>query len=160
VEYNKQKLHRKKYFPGVGGDRPGSAGAAAAAEPGDAGHVRQDCQHGQQRNCHLQTVLIEAAKLAPRYDRELARLHATELEKGNRNRATLAVARKLVAWLPAVDRQQEGFRKETETDRAALPLICSKSFTGPSPLTKPYHGCPQATRRARLVPVDARPGRD
>ena len=73
----------------------------------------------KQRNSHLQTVLIEAAKLAPRYDSELARLHAIELEKGNRNRATLAVARKLVAWLLGVDRRQEGFRKETETGRAA-----------------------------------------
>jgi transposase len=73
----------------------------------------------KQRNSHLQTVLIEAAKLAPHFDGELARLHARELERGNRNRATLAVARKLVAWLLAVDRRQQVFRKETESGRAA-----------------------------------------
>jgi transposase len=48
----------------------------------------------KQRNAHLQTVLIEAAKLAPRWNRQLAEVHARELKCGNRNRATLAVARK------------------------------------------------------------------
>jgi transposase len=70
----------------------------------------------KQRNSHLQTVLIEAAKLAPRHSPELAALHARALEKGNRNEATLAVARKLVAWLLAVDRRQTGFRRNTETE--------------------------------------------
>ena len=32
-----------------------------------------------------------------------------ELERGSRNRATLAVARKLVAYLLAVDRRRDGF---------------------------------------------------
>jgi len=49
----------------------------------------------KQRNKHLQTVLVEAAKLAPRWNSELAALHARELAQGNRNRATLAVARKM-----------------------------------------------------------------
>jgi hypothetical protein len=31
------------------------------------------------------------------------------MEKGNRNRATLAVARKIVAWLLAVDRENREF---------------------------------------------------
>jgi hypothetical protein len=70
----------------------------------------------KQRNSHLQTVLIEAAKLAPRHSPELAALHARALEKGNRNEATLAVARKLVAWLLAVDRRQTGFRRNTATE--------------------------------------------
>jgi transposase len=70
----------------------------------------------KQRNSHLQTVLIEAAKLAPRHSPELAARHARALEKGNRNEATLAVARKLVAWLLAVDRRQTGFRRNTETE--------------------------------------------
>jgi transposase len=59
----------------------------------------------KQRNAHLQTVLIEAAKLAPRWNPKLAELHARELARGsNRNRATLEVARKLVAYLLAVER--------------------------------------------------------
>ncbi len=59
----------------------------------------------KQRNRWLQTTLIEAAKLAPRWNPQLAALHARELERGHRNRATLAVARKLVAYLLAVDKR-------------------------------------------------------
>ena len=58
----------------------------------------------KQRNHWLQTTLIEAAKLAPRWNPQLAALHARELERGHRNRATLAVARKLVTYLLAVDK--------------------------------------------------------
>jgi len=63
----------------------------------------------RQRNKHIQHVLIEAAKLAPRQSAELALFHQKALEKGNRNRATLAVARKMVAWLLAVDRESREF---------------------------------------------------
>jgi transposase len=51
----------------------------------------------RQRNKHLQTTLIEAAKMAPRNSPELAMLYDKEKQKGNANRATLEVARKLVA---------------------------------------------------------------
>jgi transposase len=63
----------------------------------------------KQRNAWLQSTLIEAAKLAPRWNPQLAALHARELERGNRNRATLAVARKLVAYLLAVDKSGKPF---------------------------------------------------
>jgi len=63
----------------------------------------------KQRNAHLQTVLIEAAKLAPRWNPQLATVHTRELTRGNRNRATLAVARKLVAYLLAVDKSGQPF---------------------------------------------------
>ena len=63
----------------------------------------------KKRNKHLQTVLIEAAKLAPRWNPELAIIHERELSKGNRNRATLVLARKLVAYLLAVDKNQRKF---------------------------------------------------
>ncbi len=63
----------------------------------------------KQRNKHLQTVLIEAAKLAPRFNPELKAVHERELAHGSRNRATLAVARKLVAYLLAVDRSGTPF---------------------------------------------------
>jgi len=63
----------------------------------------------RQRNRHLQTTLIEAAKMAPRYSPTLALLYDKERQKGNANRATLAVARKLVAYLTAVDRGQTHF---------------------------------------------------
>ncbi len=47
----------------------------------------------------LQTIkgIGEITKLAPHWNPQLAEVHNKELTKGNRNRATLAVARKLVA---------------------------------------------------------------
>lgn len=63
----------------------------------------------KKRNKHLQTMLIEAANLAPRWNPQLAMLHAKELARGNRNRATLAVARKLVEYMLAVERRQKDF---------------------------------------------------
>jgi len=63
----------------------------------------------KQRNKHIQRVLVEAAKLAPRQNHELALIHEREKNKGNRNRATLAVARKMVAYLLAVDRGEREF---------------------------------------------------
>jgi transposase len=64
----------------------------------------------KQRNAWLQTVLIEAAKLAPRWNPQLATLHARQLELGHANRATLQVARKLVAYLLAVDKSGQPFQ--------------------------------------------------
>jgi len=63
----------------------------------------------KKRNKHLQSILIEAAKLAPRWNPQLAMLHEKELARGNHNRATLAVARKLVEYMLAVERQQKNF---------------------------------------------------
>jgi transposase len=71
----------------------------------------------KQRNAHLQTVLIEAAKLAPRWNPQLAELHQRELQRGNRNRATLAVARKLVAYLLAVDKSGKPFEVRNQPAR-------------------------------------------
>lgn len=62
------------------------------------------------RNKHLQTELIEAAKLAPQWNEQLAAVRARELARGaNKNRATLAVARKLVAYLLSVDKSGKDF---------------------------------------------------
>ncbi|RLB68054.1 MAG: IS110 family transposase, partial [Deltaproteobacteria bacterium] len=68
----------------------------------------------KKRNKHLQTVLIEAAKLAPRWSPQLAAVHDKELATGNCNSATLAVARKMVAYMLAVDKNQEVFRAMEE----------------------------------------------
>jgi transposase len=64
----------------------------------------------KQRNKHLQTILIEAAKLAPRYNAQLTAVQERQLGRENRNRATLAVARKLVAYLMAVDKSGKPFQ--------------------------------------------------
>ncbi len=71
---------------------------------------RQRGPISKQRNAHLQCVLIEAAKLAPRWNPVLKQVRERELLRGHRNRATLAVARKLVAYLLAVDRSRRPFR--------------------------------------------------
>ncbi len=73
----------------------------------------------KQRNKHLQTVLIEAAKMAPRNSPELAMVYEQEKQKGNANRATLAVARKMVAYLVAVDRRQKDFLVVENQNRTA-----------------------------------------
>lgn len=64
----------------------------------------------KQRNKHLQTILIEASKLAPHWNPQLADVYDRERLRGaNRNQATLAVARKLVAYLLYVDKTQKPF---------------------------------------------------
>jgi transposase len=73
----------------------------------------------KQRNKHIQRALVEAAKLAPRQDHDLAAVYEKEKQKGNANRATLAVARKMVAYLLAVDRAQRDF-VAFEKHRAAV----------------------------------------
>ncbi len=67
----------------------------------------------KQRNPWLQTTLIEAAKLAPRWNPQLAAVHQRELARGHRNRATLVVARKLAAYLLAVDKSRKPFQWRT-----------------------------------------------
>jgi hypothetical protein len=57
----------------------------------------------------VSVALIEAAKIAPLWNSQLAAVHERELKKGNRNRATLAVARRMVAYMMAVDKNQVDF---------------------------------------------------
>jgi len=73
----------------------------------------------KQRNAWLQTALIEAAKLAPHWNPQLAQVHERELARGHRNRATLAVARKLAAYLLAVDKSGKPFQLPTTPPAAA-----------------------------------------
>lgn len=69
-------------------------------------------------NKHLQSVIIEAAKLAPRWNPQLADVYDKEIQRGNRNRATLAVARKLVAYMLAVEKRQTDFKPLAEATAA------------------------------------------
>jgi hypothetical protein len=64
-------------------------------------------------------VLIEAAKLGPRLSPDLALVYDLQKQKGHANRATLAVARKLVAYLLAVDRSGKEFVVAAERRTAA-----------------------------------------
>ncbi len=54
-------------------------------------------------------MLIEAAKLAPGYSHDLALIRDRELQRGHRNRATLAVAMKIEAYMLAVERRKQDF---------------------------------------------------
>ena len=57
------------------------------------------------RNAHLQSALVECAKLAPMFHEKLKLVRQKALDSGaDFNRATIAVARKLVAYLLAADR--------------------------------------------------------
>jgi len=68
----------------------------------------------KQRNKHLQCVLIEAAKLAPQHNPLLRQIYEKERQLGsNHNQATISVARKLVAFLLAVDKSEKPFIKRT-----------------------------------------------
>jgi transposase len=84
-----------------------------------SGNTVQRTPLSKQRSKHLQTTLIDAAKMAPRYSVELAITYDKEKRKGNANRATLAVARKLVAYLMAVDRSQRNFQVAETSNIAA-----------------------------------------
>jgi len=88
-------------------------------EENSSGSSVQRTPLSKQRNKHLQTTLIEAAKMAPRINPDLAALYGREEQKGNPNRATLAVARKLVAYLVAVDRRQKDFLVVKNENRTA-----------------------------------------
>jgi transposase len=59
----------------------------------------------KQRNKYIQRPLAKATKLAPTQCHELAIVYEKEQQRGNANRATLAVARKMVAYLLAVERR-------------------------------------------------------
>ncbi len=72
----------------------------------------------KKRNKHIQSTLIEAAKLAPRYNPRLAEIYEREASRGNRNRATLAVARKLVSYMLSVERSKQSFQL-IESNKAA-----------------------------------------
>jgi transposase len=82
-------------------------------------NVIQRTPLSKQRNKHLQTTLIEAAKMATRNSPDLAMIYDREKQNGNANRATLAVARKLVAYLVAVDRRKKDFLIVERENRTA-----------------------------------------
>lgn len=73
----------------------------------------------KQRNKHIQRVLVEAAKLAPKQSHERALVYEKTKQKGNTNRATIAVARKRVTYLLAVDRGQRLFVSVEDFSTAA-----------------------------------------
>src|ERR1700751_3073435 len=96
-----------------------SATAASAEMNGARPTRRCACRCRNSVTSISNVALVEAAKLAPRQSHELAVIYDREKQKGNGNRATLAVARKMVAYLLAVDRQQRDFVPAKERRTAA-----------------------------------------
>jgi transposase len=74
----------------------------------------------KQRNKHIQRVLVEAAKLAPKQSHELALVYEKAKQKGNTNRATIAVARKMVTYMLAVHRANRPFVPAEKRSTARL----------------------------------------
>lgn len=84
----------------------------------------------KQRNSHIQWVLIEAAKMGANRDAHLARLREKELKKGNKNRATINLARKIVTYLMAVDKSGKAFQYPEYKARKKSPkIVQKKKFT-------------------------------
>jgi transposase len=75
-----------------------------AAERESAG-IQKRGPLSKQRNAFLQTTLIEAAHMAIRHNDKLRAIYEAQCERGPKHRATLEVARRLVRWLLAIDRQ-------------------------------------------------------
>jgi len=81
----------------------------------------------KQRNRFLQSTLIEAAKLAPQWNPQLAVLRERILQSGNHNQASIAIARKLVAYLMAIDRSGMPFRFQSEQPQAKEDIMLSSA---------------------------------
>jgi transposase len=133
----KERIERLRTIPGVGeilaltwaleiGDvhRFGNVGQAqsycglTSAQVSSGG---QDYRAPLSKMCnqHLQTVLIEAAKLAPPWNETLKAVYERERARANAHRATLAVARKRVAYLLAVDRSGRAFQVQNRDGQPA-----------------------------------------
>jgi transposase len=128
----RQRVQRLRTIPGVG-EITALTWALEIAEPQRFGSIAQVLSYcgltsafrssadkqqrgplSKQRNAHLQSTLIEAAKLAPRWNPQLEAIHERERGRGHANRATLAVARKLAAYLLAVDKSARPFQLRSQ----------------------------------------------
>jgi transposase len=67
----------------------------------------------KKRNAHLQRVLIEAGHLVPRYHPGLRQLYDKVKREVHAGAAVLEVARKLVSYLMAVDKNRQPFQLRT-----------------------------------------------
>lgn len=81
----------------------GYCGLCAALR--ESAEVQKRGPLSKQRNRFLQTTSIEAAHLAPHFNETLRTIYEAACRKGSRQRATLEVARRLVRYLLAIDRQ-------------------------------------------------------
>ena len=117
-----ERLHRLLTIPGVGlitalswslevGDphrfpslnRAISYCGLCSAERESGGNVRRG-PLSKHRNKYLQWVLLEASKLGVQYNPRLAAVYEKTIRHHNHNAATISVARRMVAFLLALDK--------------------------------------------------------
>jgi transposase len=67
VNYNKQRLHKAGYFRELLATNPDSSYCGLCGAEKSSANTVQRTPLSKQRNKHLQTTLIEEAKMAPRY---------------------------------------------------------------------------------------------
>lgn len=85
----------------------------------------------KKRNGHLQAVLIEAAHLAPRFSPGLRALYERTAARRHAGAAAIAVARKLVAYLLAVDKSGQPFQERPVPEASDSPT--GKTAYPPAP---------------------------
>lgn len=114
------RVQRLMTIPGVGIMLAISNCGLCGSEQNSAGKL-QRTPISKQRSKHLQTTLIEVAKVAPRWRAEFALVHEAEKQEVNRNRATLSIARKLVGYLISIDRENRPFSPTYREVHSAAP---------------------------------------
>jgi len=114
-------------------------GLVAALQESAGKQYRQPLS--KKRNAHLQTVLIEAAHFAVRYSPEMRALSEQVEAKRHAGAAVIAVARKLVSYLLAVDKSGQPFQIRTATQAPGSPT--GKAACPPAP---PIEAVPVARR--------------
>lgn len=114
----------------------------------------------KQRNEHLQTTLVEAAHLAQRYNPVLRAVYEKVKREVHGGAAVLAVARKLVAYLMAVDVSGKPFEVR-ETVPAVDPALSSptgSAFPSPPPVEQKRVAQRSSPSRVRFAaPKDGAP---
>ena len=78
----------------------------------ESGGKEQNLPISKDRNAHIQWVLIEAAKIARNRSPRLQEIYDKVKKAKNANTATIAVARKLVTYLLAVDKSGKPFEEK------------------------------------------------
>ena len=95
----------------------------------------------KKRNPHLQTILIEAAHLAPRYHPVLRRLYDETKASSHAGTSAIEVARKLVSYLLSVDKNRKPFEIREKAE-----ALSSPAGKGAFPSKPPVEGAPIARR--------------
>jgi transposase len=137
-------------------DRAMSYCGLVAAQQESAGkQYRQPLS--KKRNAHLQRVLIEAAHLAPRYHPRLRQLYERVRHREHTGAAVVAVARKLVSYLLAVDKSRRPFQPREEEFAPSSPAgsVCGPPAPPIENAGLAHRSSPSRVRTAALAQAPA-----